>query len=115
LEKDPDKRKVLHEGLRQYYRFMSDVAHPNLKSFEARYGDKDLGKRVGLDVVFGGFMSSKFGQVAIIRIIQTVLSALRILGVMFHEESGRWDKDYQRISKRCDEMVDNLSTEQKLV
>lgn len=113
LEEDSDKRVVLHEGLRRYYKFMSGVAHPNLKSFEARYGQKDLDKRVGLEVRFGGLMSSIFGRVAIIRIIQTVLSALRILGVMFHEESGRWDKEYQQISKRCDEMIDNLSAKQK--
>ena len=108
LEADPDKRKVLHEGLRQYYRFMSGVAHPNLKSFEGRYGEKDLGKRVGLEYVFGGLMSSKLGHVVIIRLLQTVLSALRILGVIIHDESGGWDKEYQQISKRCDEMVDNL-------
>jgi len=79
LEKDADKRNVLHEGLRQYYKFMSGVAHPNLKSFEGRYGDKDLGKRVGLEYVFGGLMSSKLGHAVIIRLLQTVLSALRIL------------------------------------
>lgn len=108
LEKDPDKRKELHEGLRQYYKFMSEVAHPNLKSFQARYGEKDLGKRVGLECVFGGLMSAERGHITIIRILQTVLSALRILGVIIHDESGGWDKEYQQISKRCDEMVDNL-------
>jgi len=108
LEKDPDKRKVLFEGLRQYYGFMSDVAHPNLKSFEARYGEKDLGERVGLQCVFGGLMSTRRGHVTIIRILQTVLSALRILGIIIHDESGGWDKEYQQISRRCDEMVGNL-------
>jgi len=108
LEKDPDKRKELFTGLRQYYGFFSDVAHPNLRSFEARYGEKDLGERVGLEYPFGGLMSAELGHVVVIRILQTVLSALRILGVILPEESGSWDKEYQKISKRCDEMGDNL-------
>jgi hypothetical protein len=108
LEKAPDKRGLLFKDLRKYYGFMSDTAHPNLKSFEARYGEKDLGKRVGLEFVFGGFMSHKLGHIVIIRLLQTVLSALRILGVIMPEESGGWDKEYQQISKRCNEMVGNL-------
>jgi len=71
LEKEPNKRRVLFEGLRKYYGFISDVAHPNLKSFEARYGEKNLDKRVGLEFLFGGLMSSKLGHVAIIRLLQT--------------------------------------------
>ena len=108
LEKEKDKRGTLFEGLRKYYGFMSDVSHPNLKSFAARYGDKDLRERAGLEYIFGGLMGSKLGHVAIIRILQTVLSALRIIGVIIHDESGGWDKKYQKISKRCDEMVDKL-------
>jgi len=108
LEKDPDKRKELFTGLRQYYGFLSGAVHPNLKSFEARYGEKDLGERVGLECFFGGFMSAERGHVTVIRILQTVLSALRILGVILPEESGSWGKKYQEISTRCDEMVDNL-------
>ncbi len=108
LEKDPDKRKELLTSLRQYYGFFSDVAHPNLKSFEARYGEKDLGERVGLEYFFGGLMSAERGHITVIRIIQTVLSALRILGIILPEESGSWDKKYQQISRRCEEMVDNL-------
>lgn len=108
LEKDKHKKETLLKGLRKYYGFMSDVAHPNLKSFAARYGDKDLGERVGLEYRFGGLMGSKLGHVVIIRILQTVLSALRIIGVIIPDESGGWDKEYQKISKRCDEMVDKL-------
>ena len=108
LEEDPVKREELHTNLRGYYSFMSDVAHPNLKSFQARYGEKDLGERVGSEYVFGGLMSAQRGHVTIIRILQTVLSALRILGIIVHEGSGGWDKEYQRISKRCEEMLANL-------
>lgn len=108
LEKDHEKRKEFHTGLRKYYGFMSDVAHPNLKSFDARYGEKELEEKVGLTCLLGGVLSSELAHVTIIRLLQTVLSALRILGIIIHDKSGGWDKEYQKISKRCDEMVDNL-------
>ncbi|MFC2022179.1 hypothetical protein ACFLTR_03095 [Chloroflexota bacterium] len=108
LQEASDKRKELFEALRKYYGLFSDVLHPNLKSFEARYGKENLGERVGLTYLFGGLMSSERGPVVIVRLLQTVLSALRILGVILPEESGNWDKEYQQISKKCDEMVDSL-------
>ncbi len=108
LEQDPDKSKELRKSLGKYYDILSEGVHPNLKSFQARYGEKDLGKRVGLECVFGGIMSVKRGHVTVIRVLQTVLSALKILGVILREESGNWDKEYKQISKKCDEMVDNL-------
>ncbi len=108
LEEDPDKREELFIGLRKYYGSMSDVTHPNLKSFEARYGEEGLGERVGLQYLVGGFISTSLGHVTLIRITQTVLSALRILGIIIHEESGRWDEEYQQIQRSCDEMIRNL-------
>ena len=108
LEQDSDKSKELHKSLDEYYNFLSEVVHPNLKSFSSRYGEKDLEERVGLEYVLGGLMSAKRGHITIIRILQTVLSALRILGVVLPEESGNWDKEYRQISNKCDEMVDNL-------
>jgi hypothetical protein len=53
-------------------------------------------------------MSSERGPAVIIRLLQTVLSALRIIGVIIHDESGGWDKEYQKISKMCSGVVDNL-------
>jgi hypothetical protein len=108
LEKDPGKENELLAGLRQYYGFFPDVAHPNLKSFEARHGRKALGERIGLECVLGGVLSAALGHVAVIRILQIILSALRILGVILPEESGGWNKEYQQISRRCNAMVDNL-------
>lgn len=107
LEEDPDKRNVMFERLRSYYGFLSEDAHPNLKSFESRYGTKDLGQRVGLEVTLGGIMSAELGRVVILRVLQTVLSALLILGVLIIDETGGWDKEYQRISKQCHEMLTN--------
>jgi len=105
---DLDKRNELLRSLRTYYGSMSDVAHPNLNSFAHRYGERELDKRVGLEFVFGGIMSSKLGHVTIIRLLQTVLSGLRILGVIIDDESGGWDKEYRRISAKCKEMVGSL-------
>ncbi len=107
-EKDKDKRRELLKDLNKYYGFLSVGVHPNLKSFEARYGKRDLSKKVGLQFLFGGFMSDKHGHVSIIRVLQTVLSALRIIGIIIHDESGSWDKKYQEIQKKCDEMVSKL-------
>jgi len=103
-----DKSNEVLKSLRAYYGFLSESIHPNLKSFEARYGEKDLAEKVGLQCVFGGLMSSKLGHVCIVRTVQTVLSTLRILGIMIHDESGGWVKEYQQISRRCDEMVNSL-------
>lgn len=108
LEQDSDKSKELRKSLGEYYDFLSEVVHPNLKSFEARYGKKNLGERVGLQYLLGGIMSTGYGHVTILRVIQTVLSTLRILGVILPEESGGWDKKYQQIRRKCEEMVDNL-------
>ena len=105
--KHPTIKEIIDLG-DKYYEFLSEVVHPNLKSFEARYGKKDLSERVGLHCLFGGLMSDELGHVAVIRVLQTVLSALRILGVIIHDESGSWEKEYQQISERCDEIVDNL-------
>ena len=109
LEKDPSKKSEIYTGLRQYYSFMSEVAHPNLKSFEYRYGSKDLSNRVGLDCVFGGVMSSERGYIVIIRILQTTLSALRLFKAIINDESGEWDTRFEALNKNCNEMVDNIS------
>lgn len=108
LENEPGKQRELLVGLRQYYGFFSDVAHPNLVAFKARHGQKALGERVGLEYLIGGVISTKLGHATVIRILQTVLSALRILGVMLPEQSGGWDREYQQISRICDAMIDNL-------
>jgi hypothetical protein len=67
-----------------------------------------LRERVGLEYVFGGLIGPKLGHVAIIRILQTVLGALRILGVIVYDESGGFNNEYQKISKKCDEMISEL-------
>jgi hypothetical protein len=108
LEPDSNRRKEIRQSLNKYYAFLSEVIHPNLKSFQARHGTHDLRERIGLEYVFGGLMGSRLGHATIVRALQTVLSALMILGVIVHEESGVWDAEYEGISRRCDEMVDGL-------
>lgn len=108
LENEPEQREHFFVSLRQYYGTISKVAHPNLKSFEARYGDKELGERVGLEYLVGGIISAKQGHITIVAIIQTVLMALKILGVILPEESGSWDRKYQQIIKTSEGMVNAL-------
>jgi hypothetical protein len=105
LEKDPAKKSELYRGLRQYYGHISEVTHPNLKSFEYRYWSKDLGSTVGLDCVFGGVMSSQLGYIVITRVLQTTLSALRLFKVIITVESGEWDTRFEALNKKCKEMV----------
>ena len=105
LEEDTEKSRELHKSLNDYYAFLSEDVHPNLKSFEARYGKGNLSEQVGLNFLIGGFLSSERGHWVIVRLLQTVLSALRIIGAILPEESGRWDKEYQQIKTKCEEMV----------
>ena len=108
LEKDPAKKSELYMGLRQYYGYLSEIAHPNLKSFEYRYGSKDLSGRVGLDCVFGGVMSSERGYIVITRILQTTLSALRLFKAIITVESGEWDTRFEALKKKRDELLDKI-------
>ena len=108
LEHDPSRQEELFAGLRQYYRWFSDAAHPNLGSFAGRYGEKALGQRVGLECRIGGVLSNELGHASVIRVLQTVLSALRVLAVVLPEKSGGWEREYQQISARCNAMIDNL-------
>ena len=61
--------------------------------------ERDLGERVGLECRFGGLMSTRRGHVTIIRILQTGLSALRMLGLIVPEQSGSWDKNIGKSAK----------------
>jgi hypothetical protein len=108
LEKDPVKKSEIHKGLRKYYGYLSKVAHPSLKSFEYRYGAKDLSSRVGLDCLFGGVMSSQRGHIVITRVLQTTLSALRLFKAIIEDRSGDWDTRFKALNKKCNEMVDNM-------
>jgi hypothetical protein len=108
LEEDPVIKDEIHNSLRQYYWYLSETSHPNLKSFEYRYGSKDLSSRVGLGCLFGGVMSSERGYIVITRILQTTLSALRPFKAIIKDESGEWDTRFEALNKQCNEMVDNM-------
>lgn len=108
LEKQ-EKVQELYRGLRKYYSFLSEAIHPNLKSFEARYGKPNLKERVGLEPVFGGLLSSVRGRIVVLRVLQSVLSTLRILGYIVAEQSGAWNKDYERIKSASDRLLEQLT------
>ena len=108
FEHEPGRQEELRASLREYYAFLSDVAHPNLGSFEGRHGKQALGERVGLEYLIGGVISNELGHATVIRVLQTVLSALKILAVVLPEQSGRWEREYKRISAGCNAMIDDL-------
>lgn len=108
---EEDERKELLGGLRDYYGHLSGLLHPNLESFEFRYGKEKIEERVGKEPTFGGFMYLVLGRAVIVRTLQSVLLGLRSLGLMFREESGKWDKDYQRISASTKELLTKLSND----
>jgi len=104
------KDKTFYEELRSYYRALSQDIHPNLRSFQARYGDVNLKEEVGLKPILGGIMSPALGRVVILRLLQCVLSALKIIGVIFKEQSGTWEKEYKRIVTLRNEILSKLSS-----
>jgi len=102
--------KTLYEELRSYYGAISQDIHPNLHSFQARYGDVNLKEEVGLKPILGGIMSPALGRVVILRVLQCVLSALKIIGAIFREQSGAWEREYKRIVTRQKEILSKLSS-----
>ena len=108
LEEESIIEPEIYKSLRQYYGYLSERSHPNLKSFEYRYGSKDLSSRVGLVCLFGGVMSSERGCIVITRVLQTTLSALRLFKAIIKDESGDWDTRFEALNKECNKMVDNM-------
>ena len=47
--------------------------------------------------LFGGMLSTDLGKPVIFTIIQAMLFALKVIGVIFEETSGTWDKEFKRI------------------
>lgn len=98
----------LLKSLREYYGAISEDIYPNLHSFEARYGQRNLGERVGLQPIFGGIMSHSLGHLTITRILQVELITLKILGGIIRDTSGQWGEEYHRISTQHNSLVDEL-------
>lgn len=109
-----DKAKELYDSLRKIYKHTSKVVHPNLESFEFRYGmDKNLKENVGLKPAFGGILDDVIAQAAIGRVIYAMLFILKVMRMKFEEESGEWDKEFNRIYDNSKALLDKLISELK--
>ena len=108
----PGKKEKLYESLREMYGHTSEVVHPNLKSFELRYGmDKNLQENVGLKPAFGGILNDVIAQAVIGRVIHAMLFILKVIRMKFAEESGEWDKEFKRIYDNNQALLDKLISE----
>lgn len=96
---DERKSEIL-KLLQDSYRHQSQVIHPNLESLSARTNGPEtekLSERVVKYPFFGGMLSSDSGKLVIFTVIQATLFALKVIGVIFEETSGTWDKEFNRI------------------
>ena len=93
------------EKLREMYRSQSSLVHPNLKSLSARTAgseSEELSDRVVKYPIFGGVLSYDLGKPVIFAVIQAALFALQVIGVLFEETSGTWEREFNRIKQSHD-------------
>lgn len=98
-----DKRQSeILKTLQESYKHQSQVVHANLKSLSARTGDPGMEKcseRVVKHPLFGGLLSSELGRLTIFAVVQCTLFALSVVGVIFEETSGQWQKEHDEYGK----------------
>jgi hypothetical protein len=96
------KRDEILKILKDSYNRESKIVHPNLESLRDRTGGpktEDLKDRVVKYPFWGGMLSYDLGKPIIFIIIQATLLALKIIGVIFEENSGVWKKEFSRIKE----------------
>jgi len=96
------------ESLKTYYGYKSELVHPNLISLGARTPNPELKTSVGLEPIFGGFLSHAYGRTVIAVLVKDIITALRILGSVVAEESGKWNEDFEKVKASADELVNAL-------
>ncbi|MFC1904985.1 hypothetical protein ACFLXT_04415, partial [Chloroflexota bacterium] len=111
-----DKQDVYNK-LTASYRSSSEVVHPNIESLVLRTlfpEGVDFQEHVGIDTTYGGVMSSKFGETVVLSILSSVRFALKVIGVVAEEGSGKWKDDVDRVEKEADALFEQLkkSTEE---
>lgn len=109
-----DKAMELFKSLKKWYEHTSKIVHPNLESFKLRSGmDKNLKENVGLKPAFGGILNDFIAQAFIGRVIHAMLFILKVMRMKFEEESGEWDKEFNRIYDNSKALLDKLTSELK--
>jgi hypothetical protein len=108
---DIQKEEML-KSFRDLYGFVSERCHPNLISFEPRaiglfHGEK-LEEKVWNNAVIGGLMTSDLVKPIIFRVAQEALYAVSIIKVIFVEQSGYLDKEYDRLRHIVSEYLSQI-------
>ena len=105
-----EKQDILSR-LRKSYISSSAVTHPNIESLVLRTllpEGADFQEHVGIDTTYGGVMSSKFGLTVILSILSSVRFALKVIGVVAEEGTGKWKDDFNRIEEEADALLEQL-------
>lgn len=111
LGEDKNKKDIL-SSLRQSYAYSSAVVHPNIKSLEVRTlppeEGMDFKECVGIYTTIGGVMASGFGETVILAAISTMRFALKVIGAVLVEGTGKWKQDFSAIEKEADKLLERL-------
>jgi len=97
-----------YQALRKMYKSQSSLVHPNLESLSARTPGPEmesLSDRAVKYPIFGGLISSDLGKSYLFAVLQKTLFALSIIGVIFMETAGSWNKEFKRLKARLDAFV----------
>lgn len=113
--KDENKKEI-YNSLRGSYKSYSADVHPNIESLVLRTllpEGKTFKECVGIDTTFGGVMSSNFGELVILPAVSTMRFALKVIGTVIVEGTGKWAYDLTRIEEEADKILDRLKGEPK--
>ena len=105
-----DKQDV-YSKLRESYKSSSEVVHPNIKSLVLRTllpEGADFQEHIGIDTTYGGVMSSKFGETVVLSILSSVRFALKVVGAVAEEGTGKWKGDVDRVEEEADALLEQL-------
>ena len=106
----PEEAGSIHDLIRAYYTRISGLIHPNLQSFEARYGSSELDKTVGLNIILGGLQSESTGRAVILVVLSSVLEILNVLGIIIVDESGSFQREWEILNKSRQQIARQLSS-----
>jgi len=108
LAEEKEEQQQIREYLKEYYGEMSEDVHPNLASLKARALVPELKTSIALALVIGGFLSHRLGQTVIVVLLQSLITALHILSAVVSEQTGKWNKDYERIKADSNKLLKQL-------
>jgi len=93
-----------YNGLRKIYGRLSELSHPNLRSFSLRYGDVKLTEDIGNNIVIGGIQSKGLGQVSILYFLLNLMPTIRILQIKFKSSTGESEAEFKSLTDSIEKM-----------